>query len=57
MEGANGAIPLYLCDERGLAKSRSHLRYPCPGFQVSAHLKSTLITQSSTRTGSLGLEE
>ena len=47
---------LYFCDERGLAKSRTHLHIHAPGFNVSAHLKSTLVTQLS-EDGVLGLEE
>lgn len=47
---------LYFCDERGLAKSRTYLHIHAPGFDVSAHLKSTLVTQLS-EDGVLGLEE
>ena len=47
---------LYFCDERGLAKSRAHLHIHAAGFNVSAHLKSMLVTQLS-EDGVLGLEE
>jgi Histidine kinase-, DNA gyrase B-, and HSP90-like ATPase len=47
---------LYFCDERGVAKSRTHLHIHAPGFNVSAHLKSTLVAQLS-EDGVLGLEE
>jgi hypothetical protein len=47
---------LYFCDERGLVKSRTRLRIHVPGFDVSAHLKSALVTKLSEN-GVLGLEE
>jgi hypothetical protein len=47
---------LYFCDERGLSQGRSQLRVHAPGFNVSAHLKSSLVPKLA-QDGILGLEE
>jgi hypothetical protein len=47
---------LYFCDERGLSQGRTHLRVHAPNFNVSAHLKSKLVSKLAQE-GVLGLEE
>lgn len=47
---------LYFCDERGLSLSRTQLRVHAPGMNISAHLKSSLVSKLSQE-GVLGLEE
>ncbi len=46
---------LYFCDERGLSFGRTQLRIHSPGLNVSAHLKSSLVSKLSQE-GVLGLE-
>ncbi len=47
---------LYFCDERGLSQGRTRLRTHAPGFNVSAHLRSSLVSKLA-QDGVLGLEE